>query len=170
MGMLQEVTDADLAIFNGGSIRIDDVIPPGPVTEYDVIRIMPFGGDVLAVSMEGQVLKRVLDQGIANQGTGGYLQTANVSLSPDGRTWLIAGQPLDLSRRYLVAINDFLLKGKEKNLDFLTPEQPGVRVIEKKRDIRFALIDELKRRTSSVSSKLQPQAKQSLVLPAVVHR
>lgn len=170
LGMLREVKDADLAIFNGGSIRIDDVIPAGPVSEYDVIRIIPFGGNILAVSMEGQVLKRVLDQGMANQGTGGYLQTANVSLSPDSRTWLIAGQPLDLNRRYLVAINDFLLKGKEKNLEFLMPEQPGVQVIEKKRDIRFALIDELKRQNSAISSKLHPQTQQLLAVPTLVNR
>jgi 5'-nucleotidase/UDP-sugar diphosphatase len=145
LGMLREVKDADLAIFNGGSIRIDDVIPPGPVTQYDIIRILPFGGKVLSVAIEGELLKRVLDRGMANRGTGGYLQTANVSKSPDSTTWVIAGQPLDESRLYRVAVSDFLVSGKEIGLDFLTLQQPGVQLLEEKRDIRFAVISQLTR-------------------------
>lgn len=63
--MLQEVEKADLAIFNGGSIRINDYIPPGTITQSDIIRILPFGGKVLAVEMDGSLLQRVLEQGKA---------------------------------------------------------------------------------------------------------
>src|SRR5690606_3565795 len=35
--LAHEVSTADVALFNGGSVRIDDVVPPGPITEYDVI-------------------------------------------------------------------------------------------------------------------------------------
>ncbi|MBW4493768.1 MAG: bifunctional metallophosphatase/5'-nucleotidase [Oscillatoria princeps RMCB-10] len=154
LGMLREVRDAELAIFNGGAIRIDDVIPPGDVTQYDVIRILPFGGKVLSVAIEGELLKRVLDRGMANRGTGGYLQTANVSKSRDGTGWLIAGQPLDESRRYRVAVSDFLVSGKEIGLDFLTLKQAGVQLLEEGRDIRFALIEQLKSQKGSLSSAL----------------
>jgi 5'-nucleotidase / UDP-sugar diphosphatase len=144
--MLQEVQNADLAIFNGGSIRLDDVIPPGPITQYDVIRILPFGGKVVAVEMNGTLLKRVLEQGQANKGTGGYLQTTKVTLSSGN--WLINNQPLDLNRTYKVAINEFLISGKEKGLDFLNLQQPGIKLISEKRDIRFAVIDRLNRNTA----------------------
>jgi 5'-nucleotidase len=142
--MLKEVQNADLAVFNGGSIRIDDVIPPGPVTQYDVIRILPFGGKVVAVEMNGALLKRVLEQGQVNKGTGGYLQTANVSQVPSSSNWLIKGQPLDSQRTYTVAINEFLISGKEKGLDFLNLQQAGIKLIAEKRDIRFTVIDQLK--------------------------
>ena len=141
--LLREVPDAQLAIYNSGSIRIDDVIQPGPVTQYDVIRIFPFGGRVLAVDLEGTLLQRVLDQGAANRGTGGYLHTANVDRHPDGRTWLIQGQPLAPQRRYRVALNDFLISGGELGLGFLSPSHPGLTVVTQKRDIRFALIAHL---------------------------
>ncbi|MHC5825624.1 MAG: 5'-nucleotidase C-terminal domain-containing protein, partial [Nostoc sp.] len=143
--MLQEVPDADLAVFNSGSIRIDDVIPPGPITQYDVIRILPFGGKVVAVEISGALLQRVLDQGQANKGTGGYLQTAKVSQQANSRSWLIQGQPLDPKRTYKIAINDFLISAKEKGLDFLNLQQPGIKLIAEKRDIRFVMIDQLKR-------------------------
>ncbi len=154
--MLQEVDKADLAIFNGGSIRIDDYIPPGKITQYDIIRILPFGGKVLAVEMKGSLLQRVLEQGQANRGTGGYLQTANVSIKPNFTTWLIQGKPLEPNRNYTVAINEFLMSGKEKGLEFLNFNQPGVKLIFQRRDLRFAVIDQLKASRAG-SALMQPR-------------
>lgn len=141
--MMREVGGSELAIFNSGSIRLDDRLPAGAISQYDVIRILPFGGKVLSVEMPGDLLKRVLDQGKANRGTGGYLQTANVQY--DEKTgWQIQEQPLQTNRNYRVAINDFLMSGKEQNLGFLSFQAPGVKLIAEKRDIRFAVIQELK--------------------------
>ncbi|MDZ8189624.1 MAG: bifunctional metallophosphatase/5'-nucleotidase [Nostoc sp. ChiSLP02] len=151
--MLKEVPDADLAIFNSGSIRLDDVILPGPITQYDAIRILPFGGKVVAVEINGDVLQRVLDRGQANKGSGGYLQTAKVSQQPNSKNWLIQGQPLDPQRTYKIAIAEFLISGKEKGLDFLNLQQPGIKFIAEKRDIRFALIDQLKFQATNIESK-----------------
>jgi len=150
--MLREFDRAELAIFNAGAIRIDDYIPPGSITQYDIIRILPFGGKVLAVEMNGSLLQRVLEQGRANRGTGGYLQTANVSKKPEIGTWLIQGEPLDPNQNYRVAINDFLMTGKEKGLEFLNFKAAGVKLIAEKRDIRFAAIAQLK--TGSAASTL----------------
>ncbi|MGH8065963.1 MAG: bifunctional metallophosphatase/5'-nucleotidase [Candidatus Entotheonellia bacterium] len=135
---------AELAIFNSGSIRVDDTLPPGNVTEYDVLRILPFGGTVASVEMRGSLLQRVLEQGRNNQGSGGYLQTAGVSVSSTVMPWMINGVSLDPSRTYQVAINDFLLTGHEARLDFLTRQHPELRVIKEHGDIRRALIEHLK--------------------------
>jgi 5'-nucleotidase len=140
--MLREVGNADLAIFNGGSIRIDDRLPVGAITQYDIIRVLPFGGKVLSVQIPGELLQRVLQQGQANRGAGGFLQTANVTRSASGE-WFIQGQPLQLQRTYTVAINDFLMTGKEQGLNFLNFNAPGVVKLAEKRDIRFAVIQEL---------------------------
>ena len=142
--MLREVERADLAIFNSGAIQIDDYIHPGIITQHDIIRILPNGSKILAVEMNGSLLQQVLEQGQANRGTGGYLQTANVSRKPEIGTWVINGEPLDPNQKYRVAINDLLMSGKEKGLEFLNFNQPGVRLIAQKRDIRFAVIEQLK--------------------------
>ncbi len=141
-GMLNEVKDADLAIYNGGSIRIDDTIPPGNITQYDVIRILPFGGKIVAVEMKGYLLEKVLNQGIKNKGTGGYLQTSNVKLNAG--TWLIKGKPLESQKVYQVAITEFLVSGKEQGLEFLNLQAPGIKLMEEKRDIRMIVIDQIK--------------------------
>ncbi|GAB1544715.1 5'-nucleotidase C-terminal domain-containing protein [Scytonema sp. NUACC21] len=160
--MLQEVPDADLAVFNSGSIRIDDVIPPGPITQYDVIRILPFGGKVLAVEIDGALLQKVLNQGQANKGTGGYLQTTKVSQEANSRNGSRQNQPLDPKRTYKIAINDFLISGKEQGLDFLNLQQPGIKLIAEKRDIRFALIDHLKKQENSSKMLQSNQIPQNL--------
>ena len=139
--MLGEVQSADLAIFNSGLIQ-NGYIPPGKITQDDIIRILP-GDKVLAVEMNGSLLERVLEQGRASRGTSGYLQTANVSKKLNLTTWLIKGEPLDPSRKYRVAINEFLLSGKEKNLA-LNLNQNSVRLIARRRDIRFAVIEQLR--------------------------
>ncbi len=144
-GMLDVSPGIELAIFNGGSVRIDDVIPPGEITEYDVIRIMPFGGDVMSIKMKGRLLKRVLDQGRKNRGTGGYLQTVNVSLNEDGSKWLINGNKLKSGKKYKVAISDFLLTGKESGLDYLTEDNKNISDIRNQGDMRKALITQLKK-------------------------
>ncbi|MDA0269036.1 MAG: bifunctional metallophosphatase/5'-nucleotidase [Cyanobacteria bacterium] len=140
--MLQAAPDAELSIFNGGSIRIDDVLPPGPISEYDIIRILPFGGDITVVDMGGELLAQVLAAGQGNRGNGGFLQTAHVSGEPG--SWLIQDQPLDPSRVYRVAIADFLLTGQEANLGFLTADAPGLTVVSTQADIRKALIEALR--------------------------
>jgi 5'-nucleotidase len=136
-----EAKDVQVAILNSGSVRIDDVIPPGPVTEYDTIRILPFGGRVARATFDGALLASVLDTGVKNAGIGGYLQTWGVRR--DGDRWLIQGAPLDPAARYRVALTDFLMTGRETNLGFITETNPAVHDVQYLRDVRMALIDEL---------------------------
>src|SRR5687767_8241486 len=138
----REAGGVDVAILNGGSVRIDDVVQPGPVTEYDVIRILPFGGRAVRAAIDGALLRSVLDTGLTNRGTGGFLHTRGASRDDTG--WTIGGKPLDVSARYTVAMTDFLLSGGETNLGFLTRTNPGVHDVQDLRDVRLALIDELR--------------------------
>jgi 5'-nucleotidase len=122
-----------IAIFNSGSIRLDDELQAGPVTQYDVIRVLPFGGKILRATFTGALLSRVLQIGEQNKGTGGYLQTAGVPLV------------IDPGARYTLALPEFLLTGGEANLEFLTRDNPAISDIASLRDIRLSVIDELKR-------------------------
>ena len=124
----------EIAVLNAGSIRIDDVLIPGPVTQLDVIRVLPFGGPVLRATVTGALLSKVLAIGEQNKGSGGYL--------------LYVGLPakIDPAARYTVAVPDFLLTGGERGLDFLKRDHPDVTDVKELRDVRQALIDEIKRR------------------------
>jgi 5'-nucleotidase len=133
--MIQETGNADLALFNSG-----------------VIRIIPFEGEqILLLEITGNLLKKVLRQGETNKGTGSYLQTYNVIWNPGSKTWLINRENLDPEKRYKVAVNTFLVSGKEKGLDFFKVDHPELKIISQKRDMRFALIEQL--------ARLQPLSK-----------
>lgn len=139
--LLAEAPDAEVALVNSGSIRIDDVIPAGPISEYDVIRILPFGGKAVVVEITGALLQRTLEQGDRNRGIGGFLLRANVERTPGG--WRVGAAPLDTLRRYTVATTDFLVSGGEQNMAWLSERNPSLRMVRPLRDIRLVVIDEL---------------------------
>jgi 5'-nucleotidase len=141
-GMAREIRDADVAVLNGGSIRIDDVVPAGPVTEYDIIRILPFGGKVVKADLDGDLLAQVLETGVNNQGLGGYLQTWGVQSTKGG--WTVKDKALDPATRYRVALPEFLLTGAEVNLGFLKRDNPKVHDVQEFRDVRRTTIDALR--------------------------
>ena len=144
-GMLREGEGARVGLFNSGSIRIDDVIPPGPVTQYDVIRVLPFGGSVVTVRMKGALLARTLSQGKSNVGIGGFLQFAGAARSEATGRFEVSGEAIDPDATYLVVVTDFLLTGREAGLGFLTPDNPDLDVVKEERDVRLVLIDQLRR-------------------------
>jgi len=146
VAMMKAFPRAELALLNGGSIRIDDVIPPGKITTYDIIRVLPFGGYVKLVSIKGSLLSKVLSQGEANKGSGGYLQIAGISQNGEGG-WLINGNPLEKQLTYKLAINDFLLSGKEQGLSFLSLDNPAITLIEEgeQYELRKVVINYMKK-------------------------
>jgi 2',3'-cyclic-nucleotide 2'-phosphodiesterase (5'-nucleotidase family) len=117
---------ADVVVMNAGSIRVDDIIPM-PVTEYDIIRAMPFGGGIREVDMKGSLLAKVLDQGRKNVGIGGYLiYNDDVSYDATTQSWKVRGTPIDEAKTYRVALTDYLLSGKEANMNFLNEKNPDI--------------------------------------------
>ncbi len=138
---------ADASLYNAGSIRIDDEVPPGPVTQYDVLRMMPFGGKLLGVALKGRLLSRALAAGVANRGKGGFLQGANLAAgAEEGDPGTVGGERIAPERTYRVVMTDFLLSGREHGLEFLTRDAPGVEGVTELADVRLAVISELQRR------------------------
>jgi 2',3'-cyclic-nucleotide 2'-phosphodiesterase (5'-nucleotidase family) len=141
--------NADLAIMNSGSVRLDDALE-GTITQYDILRTLPFGGGVLTVNMKGSLLKKVLEAGMSNKGSGGFLQSYNAEFKAG--IWYVKGAAIDEAKTYVVSITEFLMTGKEKNLGFLTETNPDITGIIKpegsdvKKDMRLVWIQELKKK------------------------
>ena len=132
-GMLHSFPEATIAIYNSGSIRIDDTIPAGnAITEYDILRILPFGGNAVLTKTKGRLIKRILKAGQDNIGTGGFLQTAGDLEVQD-------------EQDYLLVLTDFLLTGGEARLEFLTPGHEDLTVVKTGDDVRKVLGNEMKR-------------------------
>lgn len=138
---LHAFPDVELSIFNAGSIRIDDVIPVGAISQYDVIRILPFGGHYTAVTMPGSLLKQVFAASEANRGTGGFLHYAGVS--QHNGEWRVNNNAIVGTQLYKVSIATFLLDSGDKGLTFLMKNPAISRISSANVDARVALIAEL---------------------------
>jgi 5'-nucleotidase len=170
---LEEVKGADLAVYNSGMIRIDDLIPPGALTRYDVLRILPYGGDLYSAEIQGSMLRRLFDKGLSDkmQGEGAFLQTAGVKRGAKPGEWLIGEKALEPERFYKVAVNDYLLKGKEKALAFLGQRKGEVKDAEKVGDLRLAVMAQMRRDyppVAAVAVPVNPVAGQLRALTVLV--
>ncbi|MBC6994285.1 5'-nucleotidase C-terminal domain-containing protein [Lewinella lacunae] len=106
---------ADLYVLNSGSMRLDDNLF-NIVTEYDVLRTFPYGGNFVTLQMPGSAVTQLLQTGLkTNYGDGGYLQQRNA----DPETFALSGQAIDPTKTYSVVMPEFMAQGKEANLDFL---------------------------------------------------
>ncbi|MFN2437960.1 MAG: bifunctional UDP-sugar hydrolase/5'-nucleotidase, partial [Chitinophagaceae bacterium] len=147
---------ANVAIFNSGAIRIDEILRM-PVSQYDIIRTLPFGGGIREVDMKGSLLIKTLNQGRANKGGGSFLQySESLTYDIDSKEWKIKGVSIDSAKIYRVALTDFLLTGREVNLDYLHSKNPDIikvyeaqtSVSNDQSDIRLAIIRYLEKATS----------------------
>jgi 5'-nucleotidase len=111
----------DVALMNGGGIRSEQVLPPGPITKGHLVAFLPFTNVVVKLEMRGADLRQALEQGLAeiDREGGGFLQVSGLSLRfdparPPGQRVLaveIGGTALDAARTYTVAVNDYMHRG-----------------------------------------------------------
>jgi 5'-nucleotidase len=76
-----------VALLNAGAMRLDDVIPAGPVSNYQLESIFLFADETRIVTfpLSGGRLRQVLEHGVsdASLGKGGFLQAAGVGFTYD---------------------------------------------------------------------------------------
>jgi 5'-nucleotidase len=146
--MEHAVPGADIAILNTGAIRVDDVLHP-PITQYDILRSLPFGGGITEVDMKGSLLLQMLKAGRANTGLGGFLAySPHTTYNEATKNWSIKNELIGEEKTYKVALPDFLMTGGEMNLGFLTKDNPGIvkmypavtNLSDRRSDIRLAII------------------------------
>ena len=150
--MMKTCPTCDAAIMNSGSVRLDDVIE-GHISQYDILRALPYAGSLVELNLTGNLLTKVLDAGWNNKGKGGFLQWSEITRTSSGQ-WLINNSTINSSKSYHIMLNEFLLTGLEKGLEFLTKENAEITNIitvdpsnkeNIRRDIRLVIIDYLKK-------------------------
>ena len=80
-------TGADVALLNSGTLRLDNVIRPGPISNHQLEAIFPFADQTRVVTfpLTGTGLRRILEHGVSSGvlGTGGFLQVSGLSFTFD---------------------------------------------------------------------------------------
>ena len=105
---------------NGGSIRADELIRPGPLTNRNVLSILPFKSKVVKIELTGATLRQALEHGVARSAEdaepGRFPQVSGVKFSFDATrpagsrivSLTVNGKPLDPAKKYTLATNDYL--------------------------------------------------------------
>jgi 2',3'-cyclic-nucleotide 2'-phosphodiesterase (5'-nucleotidase family) len=112
---------SDVAVINGGAIRTNRTVPPGPLTRRDVLSLLPFTDMVVKLEMRGADLRAALEHGLAQTDRvgGGFLQLSGARLVWDprlapGRRIVdvrVGGKPLADDAGYTVAVPGYLVRG-----------------------------------------------------------
>ena len=118
---LRERLRCDVAVINGGAIRTNRTVPPGPLTRRDVLSLLPFTDMVVKLEMRGADLRAALEHGLAQTDRvgGGFLQLSGARLVWDprlapGRRIVdvsVGGKPLADDAGYTVAVPGYLVRG-----------------------------------------------------------
>jgi len=115
----------DIGVINGGGIRINDNIPPGPITKYDMEGIFYYSNSLVAFTATGQQLLDMLRNSVsrADSGDGRFLQVSGIRFKYHPRDGAfvvnaedveVSGKPLDMNGRYTIATVDYMyLHGTE---------------------------------------------------------
>ena len=125
---------AAFALMNPGGIRTHltrdagpDEPAGGPVTYADLYRVLPFGNQLLVMTLTGDAVRRLLEQQFDNPTPGTdtvlqvsgnftytYVRSRPAGRRVDPRSMHLSGAPIDLSGRYRVVMPDFVWAGGDR--------------------------------------------------------
>ena len=163
----REQMQTDVGLINGGSIRINDNIPPGPITKYDMEGIFYYTNTLVGFSVTGEQLLDLLRNSVsrADSGDGRFLQVSGLTFKyrfKDGAFVIepsdvtIGGQPLDLAKTYTVASIDYMyLHGSDDGFTlFADATRPPKVNAERETDFRGA-VEETIRKAGTVTTMIE---------------
>jgi 2',3'-cyclic-nucleotide 2'-phosphodiesterase (5'-nucleotidase family) len=115
----REQMQTDVAVINGGSIRINDNIPPGPITKYDMEGVFYYTNKLVATTVTGQQLLDMLRNSVSrvDAGDGRFLQVSGMRFTyrPRNGGYMVnaedvevGGRSLDVNARYTLGLIDYM--------------------------------------------------------------
>ena len=132
--------DADVAITNGGGIRGNKIYSAGPITRGDTVTMLPFNNTAVLLRLTGADILAAVENGLSGlpAASGRFPHVSGMSFVYDPSAeagarvveLLISGAPVDSSRRYTLATNDFMAGGGDgyevfKSAEVLVAPQAG---------------------------------------------
>ncbi|KAJ5308580.1 hypothetical protein PENANT_c044G01168 [Penicillium antarcticum] len=126
---------ADCAMMAGGTIRGDQIYPPGILKLKDLLNCFPFEDPVVLLRLSGQALLNALENGVSQLPAleGRFSQVSNISYgfkltAPAGSRITFArvgGEPIDLQRDYVLATRGYMARGKDGFSSLLVQSEGG---------------------------------------------
>ncbi|KAL4808064.1 hypothetical protein BDV18DRAFT_151277 [Aspergillus unguis] len=127
---------ADCAIMAGGTIRGDQIYPPGVLRLRDILNCFPFEDPVVHLRLKGKALFDALENGVSQLPAleGRFTQVSNIqfSFNPSAPTgsrinWAkVGGEPIDFEKSYTLATRGYMARGKDGFSSLLVESEGGV--------------------------------------------
>lgn len=119
---IRAAVGADVAMTNGGGIRADQEYAAGTkLTRGNILAELPFGNKTVKLALSGKDLRAALENGFsqAEKGAGRFPQISGMVVEVDLKkdpgsrvlSVMVNGAPLDDTKVYTVATNDFMARG-----------------------------------------------------------
>lgn len=126
---------ADCAMMAGGTMRGDQVYPPGIIRLKDILNCFPFEDPVVVLRIRGDALLAALENGVSQLPAmeGRFTQVSNISFgfkrsAPSGSriTWAkVGGKPIDFNHKYILATRGYMARGKDGFSSLLVKSEGG---------------------------------------------
>ena len=133
--LMRHFYNTDCALMAGGTIRGDQIYPPGVLLLKDILNCFPFEDPVVVLRVSGKAILEALENavGLVPALEGRYPQVSNIQFcynvrkSPGSRvSWVkIHHQPLDEEKEYVLATRGYMARGKDGFTSLLVRSEGG---------------------------------------------
>jgi hypothetical protein len=144
--------NADCSILAAGTLRGDQIYPPGVLKLKTILECMPFEDPVVVLKSTGADILAALENGVSKLPAleGRFPQVSNINftfdLSKPGGSRVssvsIGGKPLDLERVYNLATRGYMSRGKDAYDSLLIEELggPAVEIVSEENGVLISTI------------------------------
>ncbi|KAL2104845.1 hypothetical protein VUR80DRAFT_9476 [Thermomyces stellatus] len=126
---------ADCALMAAGTIRGDQVYPPGAIRVRDIVTCFPFEDPVVLLRVTGRAIWRALENGVSALPAleGRFPQVSNIRFTfdpsrPPGSRVIsasIGGEPIQAGKKYTLATRGYMSRGKDGYDSLLVEDEGG---------------------------------------------
>ncbi|OTB00986.1 hypothetical protein M426DRAFT_323880 [Hypoxylon sp. CI-4A] len=132
--IMRHYYSGDCSIMASGTVRGDQVYPPGPILLKDIMNCFPFEDPVVVIKVTGQAIWDALENGLSLYPAleGRFPQVSNITFEFDGQkpvgsrivSATIGGQSIDMAKKYVLVTRGYMARGKD-GYDSLLIESEG---------------------------------------------
>jgi 5'-nucleotidase len=125
---------ADCCIMAAGTVRGDQIYPPGVLKLRDIVNCFPFEDPVVVLKVTGKAIREALENGVGSYPAleGRFPQVSNISFevdyskAPHSRVTnvFICEEPVDETREYVLATRGYMGRGKGNIPSFSPTSHP----------------------------------------------
>ncbi|KAI0156793.1 Metallo-dependent phosphatase [Xylariaceae sp. FL1272] len=127
--------NGDCTLMASGTIRGDQICPPGPVLLKDILNCFPFEDPVIVIRVSGRAICDALENSLSQYPAleGRFPQVSNIKFEFDARkppnsrivSATIGDKPIDMLKKYVLVTRGYMGRGKDGYDSLLVKSEGG---------------------------------------------